>query len=51
MQDRKPQPRDLDIIIIDIPNTFYLKYKYNNIDIYKNYNTYLLLQAGFDVVY
>jgi hypothetical protein len=41
MQDRKPQPRDLDTIIIDIPNTFYLEHGYNNIDIYKSYDTYL----------
>jgi hypothetical protein len=41
VQDKKPQPRDPDIIIIDVPNIFYLEYKYDNIDIYKNYNTYL----------
>jgi hypothetical protein len=24
-----------------MPNTFYLEHKYNNLDIYKSYNTYL----------
>jgi hypothetical protein len=41
MQDKKPQPRNPDIIIIDIPNIFYLEHKYDDINIYKSYNTYL----------
>jgi hypothetical protein len=41
MQNKKPQPRDIDIIVIDIPNIFYLEYQYDNLNIHKSYDTYL----------
>jgi hypothetical protein len=39
MQKKKPQPRDPDMIIIDIPNTFYFQQKYNDLNEYKDYNS------------
>jgi hypothetical protein len=38
MQEKEPQPRDPDIIIIDIPNIFYFQQEYSDLDEYKNYN-------------
>jgi hypothetical protein len=43
VQNKKPQLRDPDIIVINIPNTFHLEHKYDNINMYKSYNTFLFI--------
>jgi hypothetical protein len=40
MQDKEPQPRDTNTIIVDVPNIFYLEHQYDNLDMYENYDTY-----------
>jgi hypothetical protein len=39
VQEKEPQPRDPDTIVVDIPNIFYFQQEYNNLDKHEDYNS------------